>query len=253
MRKRPAEDSSSEYTWRTPGPLAGRLEVPTSGAWARFQGTAQRKQLLENTFSSAWVTSGGVAAIAGPAMTAKSQAALAVSDLRAMRAVYATTDADQQAFVPAPGLCIIIDPVSAYDPDHVQACISFYAGVCPVILVDRDADDLAKIPGVQAALKLKLPSAGAIAGYLYGLLEGSPDDPERRGYQHSLTTEDLHDLGTAMQGLSITQVNQVAMDGVLSRLQDGETVDRRAMDEALAAQAAMRRSAQEAAMTRAGR
>lgn len=231
LRKLQREDDGSPYTWRTPSPLAGRLEVPIAGAWNRLSAGPKRRQMLENALSSQAVQSGSVVAVCGPAMSGKSQVGLALADLRGLRAVFATDQQDAQAFKPGPGLLVMIDPVGAYPLDQVQGCVDFYRGTCPVILVDREEAALQRVQGIDAIIRLRLPSSTAISSYLQELLHD---------YPHGLQAEDFQQLGEAMNGLSLPQVNQVAVDAALSRLQYSQPVDRRALDAALSAHGMMK-------------
>lgn len=187
--------------------------------------------MLQNALSSQAVQNGSVIAVCGPAMSGKSQVGLALSDLRGLRAVFATDQQDQQAFRPQAGLLVMIDPVGAYPREEVQACVEFYRGTCPVILVDRDEHALAEIEGIDSIIRLRLPSAAAVGSYLQELL---------KDYPHGLQPGDFQQLGEAMSGLSLPQVNQVAVDAALSRLQYGQPVDRRALDAALSAHGMMK-------------
>jgi len=245
-----ADQQDSEYTWRTPGNLAGRLEVPVDGAWERLYAGPKRRAMLDRSFSSANVIAGAAIGLVGPLLSGKSQIALALADLRNLRAVYATDQTDQQAFTPAPGLCVIIDPVSAYDPRDVAACVEFYRSTSPVLLIDRNLDAITQIPGVAQIIKLKLPSSAAIGAYVQELLDGAS---KQRSYQHTLTAYDFEQIGQAMEGLSLPQVNQITLDAALSRLMDGQPIDRRAFDSALSAYMTIRQSANEAAYTGARR
>lgn len=240
------------FTWNPPSPLAGRLEVPSAHGWERMQASESSRQILADSFSTEVVAAGGVIGLAGPQMTSKSQAALALCDLRGLRPVYATEAQDQQAFVPAPGLCIIIDPVSAHREQDVASCVEYYRGHCPVILIDRDPALLARIPHVQQVIKRKLPNPQTITSYLNQLLNGD-GDAHRRSYPNTLTASDLDQLGKAMHGLNLPQINQIAMDAVLRQLQHDRPIDRRSFDMAMSAAASMRQSQKEAAYRRGGK
>lgn len=230
-RKLQREDENSPFTWRAPSPLAARLEVPIDGAWNRLSAGPKRRGMLENALSSQAVQNGSVIAVCGAPMSGKSQVGLALADLRGLRAVFATDQQDQQAFRPQPGLLVMIDPVGAYPREDVQACVEFYRGSCPVILVDRDEAAIAEISGVDSIIRLRLPSAPAVSAYLQELLQD---------YPHGLNDTDFQQLGEAMSGLSLPQVNQVTVDAALSRLQYNQPVDRRALDAALAAHGMMK-------------
>lgn len=230
-RKLQREDENSQFTWRAPSGLAGRLEVPIAGAWNRLSAGPKRRNMLENALSSEAVSQGALIAVVGPAMSGKSQVGLALADLRGLRAVFATDQSDQQAFKPQGDMLVLIDPVSAYPPEDVKACIDFYRGKCPMILVDREEEAFAGIEGIHSIIRLRLPSPGAVSSYLKELFHD---------YPHGLTEADFEQLGAAMSGLSLPQVNQVAVDAALSRLQYSQAVDRRALDSALAAHGMMR-------------
>ena len=230
-RKLQREDENSNFTWRAPSGLAGRLEVPIAGAWNRLNAGPKRRAMLEEALSSEAVQAGAIIAVVGPAMSGKSQVGLALADLRGLRAVFATDQSDQQAFKPQGDILVLIDPVSAYPLEDVRACIDFYRGKCPIILVDRSEEALSEIEGVYSIIRLRLPSAGAVSSYLRELLQD---------YPHGLNDTDFEQLGAAMSGLSLPQVNQVAVDAALSRLQYGHAVDRRALDSALAAHGMMK-------------
>jgi len=230
-RKLQREDENSPFTWRAPSALAARLEVPIDGAWNRLSAGPKRRSMLENALSSQAVQNGSVIAVCGPPMSGKSQVGLALADLRGLRAVFATDQQDQQAFRPQPGLLVMIDPVGAYPQEDVQACIEFYRGSCPIVLVDRDEVAISEIQGVDSIIRLRLPSSGAVGSYLQELLQD---------YPHGLTDSDFQQLGEAMAGLSLPQVNQVTVDAALSRLQYSQPVDRRALDAALAAHGMMK-------------
>jgi len=230
-RKLQREDENSSFTWRAPSGLAGRLEVPIAGAWNRLNAGPKRRAMLENALSSEAVRAGAVIAVVGPAMSGKSQVGLALADLRGLRAVFATDQSDQQAFKPQADILVLIDPVSAYPLEDVRACLEFYQGKSPVLLVDRDEEAFTQIEGISSIIRLRLPSSGAVSSYLQELLQD---------YPHGLTEQDFEQLGAAMNGLSLPQVNQVAVDAALSKLQYGQSVDRRALDSALAAHGMMK-------------
>ena len=230
MRKLYREETDSAFTWDTPGPLAARLEVPVSGAWGRINAGPKRREMLESALSSQAAVSGAAIGISGPALSGKTQAALGLADLRGLKAVYASTQQDQQAYKPQPGMLVMIDPASAYTQQDIETCLEYYASSCPVVVVGRDQERLSEVRGLQSIIRLRLPSASAISAYLDELLSG---------YPHGLQEEDLLQLGEAMKGLSLPQVNQVAVDAALSRLQYGQPVDRHALDTSLQALSTM--------------
>lgn len=227
------DQNEDETTWQASGSLGARLEVPVDGAWDRLYAGPKRTSMLESAFSTQLMQEGGVVALVGPRGSGKSTIALAACDLRRFRAVYATAQTDRPAMKPQHGLCVIIDPVSAFDREDVAACVRAYRGTTPVILVDRFERSLQGVVDTQTdtVVKLKLPSPSAIAVYIEDLL---------CDYNAQLTTQDYADLGHAMKGLSFPQVNQIAVDAALSRLQHAVPVDRGSFDEALSAFAAIR-------------
>lgn len=216
--------------------LAPRSEVPADGGWQRLHANPSRKRRLAEVFGESTMSAGHVVAVIGPPQTGKSAVALAACDLRGLRAAYATVDTHQAALEPQNGLCVIIDPVSAFSPGDVLDCIKAYRGTSPVILVDRHERALARLGDltglVDSVWRLALPKADVIAEYIAALLE-DPDTGRR--YEHTLTAADFAALGQAMHGLSLPQVNQIAVDAALARLQHGEPVDRASFDEALGA------------------
>ncbi len=232
---RSADDSSSlQTTLRTAGTLAARVEMPCHGAWQRLYAGPRRRASLEQAFSTQAMQAGSVFGIAGPAGSGKSAAAMAVCDLRKFRAVFAS-DAPGEAAAPQQGICVIIDSASAFEASDVKACVNAYRQACPVILVDRSERALqAALGPADTLIRLKLPSGAAIAAYLAAQMDG---------YQATLSAADYAQLGDAMQGMSLPQVNQVAVDAALMRLQNGSPVDRGAFDEALQAHAALRAQA----------
>ena len=231
MRTLQRDQPGSTFTWEAPCALAARLEVPVAGAWERMSAGQKRRQTLEAAFSSQAAAQGEALGLHGPSRSGKTQAALGLADLRGLRAVYATRQTDQQAFRPAAGMLVIIDPVSAYQPEEVQACVDYYASSCPVVAIDRDEDVLSGLVGLSGVMRLRMPSSDAISAYLQQLLGG---------YPHQLQPADFEQLGQAMQGLSLPQVNQVAVDAALSRLQYGQSVDRHALDSSLQAMGSMK-------------
>lgn len=231
MRTLQRDEPGSAFTWEAPSPVAGRLEVPVAGAWERMSAGDKRRQMLEAALSSQVAAQGAAIGIFGPELSGKTQAALALCDLRGLRAVYATRQTDQQAFRPQAGICVIIDPVSSFDLEEVQGCIDFYRSSCPVIAIDRDEQILAGLVGLDSLVRLRLPSSEAISAYLLEMLSG---------YPHVLSESDFAQLGQAMQGLSLPQVNQVSVDAALSRLQYGQSVDRHSLDSSLQALGAIR-------------
>lgn len=231
MRKLQRDEPGSAFTWEAPSDLAGRMEVPVAGAWERMPASPKRRQTMESALSSQAAAQGSVLGITGPERSGKSQAALALADLRGLRAVYATRQVDQQAFKPKGGLLIIIDPATAYPLSEVQDCIDYYKRACPVIVIDRDEQALSQLQGLSGIVRLHMPDPDSISFYLRELLGG---------YPHQLGDSDFSELGQAMQGLSLFQVNQVAVDAALSRLQFGHSVDRHSLDSSLQALSAMR-------------
>jgi len=226
MRTLQRDEPESAFTWQAPSSLAARLEVPVSGGWSRMHAGDKRRQMLEAALTSQAAAQGTALGIFGPYLSGKTEAALAVCDLRSLRAVYATAQTDQQALRPQGGICVIIDPVSEFEIEEVQSCIDYYRSDCPVICIDRSQEVLASLVGLDSLVRLRLPSSPAISDYLQQMLTG---------YPHQLSENDFQQLGEAMQGLSLPQVNQVAVDAALSRLQYGQAVDRHALDSSLQA------------------
>jgi len=212
-----------ETTFRTFGRLAPRHEVPAKGAWNRLYAGPKRKANLMEAFSEQAVEKGEVLALIGPPETGKSTAALALCDLRGLRAVYATLDSKYPALKPASGFCVIIDSISSFERPDVAACVKAYRGTTPVILVGQNQLSLQGIEP-DIVISLKKPSPSAITSYLQTLLEG---------YQTSLTTHDLKSLAEQLEGLSYPQINQVTVDAALSRLQVASPIDAPAFAEAL--------------------
>ena len=230
MRKLQRDEPDSAFTWEAPSPLAARLEVPVAGAWERMAAGSKRRDMMEGAFSSQLATQGGSLGLTGPRGSGKTQAALALADLRGLRAVYATRQTDQQAFKPKGGMMVVIDPATAYKVEEVQDCIDYYRAACPVVVVDSDEAALSELQGLAGIIRLRMPEPQAISAYLQELLGG---------YPHQLGDSDFSELGEAMQGLSLPQVNQVAVDAALSRLQFGSAVDRHSLDSSLQAISAM--------------
>jgi hypothetical protein len=221
-------------SWQS-NPLAARLSVPVEGAWGRLYAGEKRSAMLQNAFSTESMQNGDVFIIVGPRGSGKSTVALSVCDLRALEASYATTQRERSPQPPQAGRCVIVDPVSAFDAGEVRSLIQDYKGISPVILVDRHLRAMDKViddihqaasVGDVTLVNLKLPSAEVIGDYIKQLLAG---------YDTSLEDDDYIQLGQAMENVSLPQVNQVAVDAALSRLQYAQTIDRPAFDEALTA------------------
>lgn len=232
---------STLQTWQS-NLLAPRLRVPTAGAWRRLEAGEKRINMLQEAFSSQAMQSGEIFVITGARGTGKSKAALAICDLRAMQAVYATEQKERSPLPPEEGQCIIVDPVSAFQPENVKQLIQDYKGVCPIILVDRIPRAFRHIfPDLQQSAKngeivlvgLKPPSPGVISGYIKDLL---------KDYDSVLESSDFVELGKAMEGLSLYQVNQITMDAALSRLQYVQPIDRLCFEQALTNWKRMRNS-----------
>jgi ABC-type cobalamin/Fe3+-siderophores transport system ATPase subunit len=219
-------------------PLAARLPVPVDGAWDRLYAGERRTAMLQAAFSTEAMSNGDVFVVLGRRGSGKSTVALAVCDLRSFQAVYATIQTERAPLPPTHGQCVIVDPVSAFTPEYVKTVLETYAGVSPVILVDRTArsfrgifdDDVQAVAarGEVTLLQLKLPSASTIAQYIEQLLQG---------YEFELEDNDFIELGSAMAsaGMSLPHVNQVSVDAALSRLQHAQPIDRSSFDEALTA------------------
>lgn len=229
-----APESDAGQPLRVAAALAPRVEVPVRDAWQRLPAGRKRRAFLETAFSQERMAAGVVFGLFGRMYSGKTASALAVCDLRGLRAAYATTDSSRPALEPQPGLAVIIDPVSVYNPHDVQACIDAYRGVSPVILIDRYQEKLEAFvdptarPTTDLLVRVKMPNAAAITEFLGEML--AP-------YQHlaALDEHDLQLLGNAMsdQLFSLPQVNQVTVDAVLSSLQEGRPISRPEFERAL--------------------